>query len=125
MAELHSYTLRIDGPKLRAQRQAMLDLLNGTLTDGQREMLEGLVNMLDEIADQAHDNYGIDCLLTPEVCDCELPGFFCSGVPGILAHLKNGRLAKGAKVQRCGCCKRYPTDEAALQKLKELGYVPP
>jgi hypothetical protein len=125
MAELHDYALRIDGPKLRAQRQSMLDLLASKLTDARRALLEGLVNMLDEIADQAHDNYGIDCLLTPEVCDCELPCFFCSGVPGILAHLKKGRLAKGAKVQRCDGCKRYPTDEAALQKLKELGFVAP
>ncbi len=57
-------------------------------------------------------------------CDCERPGHFCSGVPGILAHMEHGRVAPGAKVERCGLCRRYPTDEAALKKLRELGYSP-
>ena len=54
-------------------------------------------------------------------CDCERPGFFCSGVPGIIAHLQDGRLAKGAAVERCDLCQRYPTDDAARAKLVELG----
>ena len=54
-------------------------------------------------------------------CDCELPGYFCSGVPGIMAHLKDGRLADGAGVERCDLCQRYPSDEAARTKLVELG----
>lgn len=54
-------------------------------------------------------------------CDCEQPGFFCSGVPGILAHLEGGRLADGSAVERCDLCRRYPTDEAALERLIELG----
>jgi hypothetical protein len=28
--------------------------------------LEGIINLLDEITDQAHDKYGIDCLLSCE-----------------------------------------------------------
>jgi hypothetical protein len=57
----------------------------------------------------------------PEPCDCEVPGMFCSGVPGILAAMKNGRLAPGAVVERCDLCQRYPSDEAAYQQLVELG----
>jgi hypothetical protein len=56
-----------------------------------------------------------------EPCDCELPGVFCSGVPGILAHIENGRLAPHCNVERCDLCQRYPSDEAALEKLVELG----
>lgn len=52
------------------------------------------------------------------ICDCEKAGCFYSGIPGILAHMENGYLAVGAKVERC---QRYPTDEAALKKLQELG----
>ena len=26
-------------------------------------LLEGLINLTDEIADQAHDNYGVNCLI--------------------------------------------------------------
>ena len=58
-------------------------------------------------------------------CDCERPGFFHCGVAGILAHLDNGKLAKGAAVKRCDLCDRYPSDEAAYQKLVELGIAPP
>jgi len=85
-----------------------------------------LVNLTDEIADQAHDRHGVDCLLDgeDESCECEKPGHFHSGVPGILAHTKNGRLAPGAKVERCDLCQRYPTDEAALKKMQELGHGP-
>jgi uroporphyrinogen-III synthase len=45
-------------------------------------------------------------------------------VPGILAHLENGLLAGGAKVERCDLYQRYPSDEAAYQRLRELGYAP-
>ena len=60
-----------------------------------------------------------------EPCDCQLPGFFFSGVPGILAHVVNCRLTPAAKVERCDACQRYPTDEAALAKLRELGFCAP
>jgi hypothetical protein len=56
-----------------------------------------------------------------ERCECELPGYFCSGVPGILAHLEDdGSLAPDAAVERCGLCERYPTDEAAREHLREM-----
>lgn len=54
-------------------------------------------------------------------CDCELPGYFYSGVPGILARVENGRLVPGAKVERCDSCQRYTSDEAAYEKLAEMG----
>ena len=88
-------------------------------------MLEGLLELTDAIADQAHDRHGIDCLLADEDddrCECEKPGFFCSGVPGILAHMEDGHLAEGAQVNRCDLCQRYPSDEAAFERLRELGY---
>jgi hypothetical protein len=55
------------------------------------------------------------------LCDCEAAGFFCAGVPGILAHLEEGRVSPGAKVERCDSCQRLPSDEAALARLQELG----
>jgi hypothetical protein len=54
------------------------------------------------------------------VCECEYPGMFNCGVPGILAHLKNGRLIDGGTVERCDLCQRYPSDTAALERLREL-----
>lgn len=56
-----------------------------------------------------------------ERCECEPPGYFCSGVPGILAHLENGRVVPGFEVERCDACRRYESDEAAEAKLRELG----
>jgi hypothetical protein len=56
-----------------------------------------------------------------ELCDCEAAGFFCAGVPGILAHLNDGRVAPGARVERCDMCCRFASDEEALAKLVELG----
>jgi hypothetical protein len=35
--------------------------------------------------------------------------------------MENGRLAPGAKVERCDICCCYPSDEAADAKLVELG----
>ena len=94
-----------------------------------------MLSLTDDIADQAHDRHCIDCLLDEaplaaardddDRCECEKPGFFCSGVPGILARMKHGRLAEGAVVNRCDICQRYPSDEAAAEKLRELGHVPP
>ena len=60
----HAYALRIDGPLLAKQRQWLLDLAEHT-NEG-RDHLEGILALLDEIADQAHDQHGIDCLLKPE-----------------------------------------------------------
>jgi hypothetical protein len=55
------------------------------------------------------------------ICDCQLSGWFCSGVPGILARVENCQLVKGTEVERCDICMRYASDEEALQKLTELG----
>jgi len=61
----------------------------------------------------------------PEPCDCEQPGLFFSGVPGIIARLEHGWLPIGVDVERCDACQRYPSDEAALAHLRELGMAPP
>ena len=50
----------------------------------------------------------------------ELPGAFCSGVPGVLARMEQGRLAPNATVARCDLCQRYATDDAARQRLSAL-----
>ena len=128
--ELKQYSLNIDGPLFRKQRELLMkiaDLVRQKRpygpTPGDEVLLEGLLGLTDELADQAHDQHGIDCLLVDEDhdrCECEKPGFFCSGIPGILAHMENGRLAEGAKVNRCDLCQRYPSDEAALEKLRQL-----
>ena len=57
-----TYTLRINGPLLRKQRKWLLKLADKDPNDN----LEGIIALLDEIADQAHDNYGIDCLILEE-----------------------------------------------------------
>jgi len=142
MSELKPYTLRIDGLLLRSQRLLLLRLVDMTFcgkpyappSGEDRNLFDGIIELLDEIADQAHDRHGIDCLQDDEAvhddeendtrCECEKPGYFCSGVPGIIARMENGRMAKGASVNRCDLCQRYPSDEAAFVKLWELGHVP-
>lgn len=90
--------------------------------EADQELLDGLVNFTDAIADQAHNNHGLDCLLDIDtLCDCQKPGHFCSGVPGILAHVENGRLGLESRVERCDQCQRYATDQAARDCLVELG----
>jgi len=87
VAELQSaqpvpYHLTIDGPQFRAQRELLLKLqgLAGggipySPARGELERLEGLIELTDGIADQAHDNYAIDCLLDvgEGPCACEKP----------------------------------------------------
>ena len=65
------YDLTIDGPALRAQRKRLVELADALdrgqpaqLAPSDKELLDGLVNLTDEIADQAADRYGIDCLLS-------------------------------------------------------------
>ena len=58
-----------------------------------------------------------------EPCECECPGAFYTGVPGVIAAMDNGRLAPGAVVERCDFCQRYPSDAVALARLRELGLV--
>lgn len=65
---MHTYALQIDGPLLANQRQWLLDLAEHTSKDG-REHLEGILALLDEIADQAHDRHGIASLLEPDPDD--------------------------------------------------------
>jgi hypothetical protein len=135
MNALMQYTLHIDGELFRVQRELLTKIADlarqkqpYSPMPGDEVLLDGLVELTDAIADQAHDQHGIDCLLVDDDdtrCECEKPGFFCSGIPGILAHMENGRLAKGAKVNRCDLCQRYPSDEAAFEKMRELGHAPP
>lgn len=54
-------------------------------------------------------------------CECESPGPFFSGIPGILAAVNNGQLVPGAVAERCDQCERYPSDDAALKHLIALG----
>ena len=72
--ERHRYILGpIDGPTFREQRQLLLSLAclarKGQayqVNDVDQELLDGLVNLTDVIADQAHDKHGVDCLLKPD-----------------------------------------------------------
>jgi hypothetical protein len=95
---------------------------------------EGLASALDRLLETALSTPDIleECgnpslgefLVLADPCECEQPGYFCSGVAGILAHVENGHLADEASVERCDQCQRYPSDEAALQRLIELGIAP-
>ena len=53
-------------------------------------------------------------------CDCEEPGYFNSGVPGIIAHVKNGIVF--SKVERCDTCRRYRSDFDARLALLWRGF---
>lgn len=73
MQEDQSYSLHIDGELFRAQRQLLLriaDLVHRQepyhAAPGDEELLEGLLNLTDALADQAHDRHGRDCLLVDE-----------------------------------------------------------
>lgn len=67
--ELPQYGLRLDGPLLRDQRRFLLQWLDRAASQAERDLLEGLTGLLDAIADQAHDQYGIDCLLDNGVAE--------------------------------------------------------
>ena len=60
-------------------------------------------------------------------CDCESPGYFNSGIPGILAHIESdGLLAHDTAIERCDLCARYPDDDAAAAELlKHRKRAPP
>ncbi len=51
-------------------------------------------------------------------CVCQEPGHFRSGVPGILAHVENGRIL--SKVERCDACLRFRDDAVAEEVLRSL-----
>jgi hypothetical protein len=64
------YTLRIDGELFRRQRELLLKIQDAVSRHepyipaaSDVDLLEGATTLLDEIADQAHDQHGIDCLL--------------------------------------------------------------
>ena len=57
------------------------------------------------------------------LCECEMPGPYYCGVPGILALVHDGKVAADFKVERCDQCDRYETDAAARQKLVDLGMI--
>jgi len=66
-----AYTLRIDGELFRRQRGLLLKIQDAVSRHepyvpaaNDVDLLEGATALLDEIADQAHDRHGIDCLLT-------------------------------------------------------------
>ena len=65
-----AYKLHLDGELFRRQRQLLLKILDAVSRHepyvpaaSDAELLEGTAVLLDEIADQAHDRYGVDCLL--------------------------------------------------------------
>jgi hypothetical protein len=56
---------KIDGPLFRSQRELILELIeSGEILTSDIRILEGLQNLLDAVADIAHDEYGIDCLIS-------------------------------------------------------------
>ena len=64
------YTLNIDGKLFRSQRELLMKIADlarqkrpYSPMPGDRALLEGLLEMTDAIADQAHDQHAIDCLL--------------------------------------------------------------
>ena len=61
---------KINGPLFRNQRLLLLKIADLAqkkqpyeAAPGDEDLLEGLVNLTDDIADRAHDEHGIDCLL--------------------------------------------------------------
>lgn len=57
----------VDGPLFRRQR-LLLDswahAKGSWLSDEQQDLIDGLIHFLDAIADELHDQHGVDCLLT-------------------------------------------------------------
>jgi fructose 1,6-bisphosphatase len=73
MNDMERYDLHLDGPAFRAQRELLLRIADLARrkhpyepAPGDEALLEGLLNLTDAIADQAHDQYGIDCLLSDD-----------------------------------------------------------
>ena len=64
------YTLNIDGKLFRSQRALLMKIADlarqkrpYSPMPGDGALLEGLLELTDAIAYQAHDQHGIDCLL--------------------------------------------------------------
>lgn len=65
-----NYNLNLDGEQFRRQRELLLNLSDSVRRGqsyapqpGDEGLLEGLIGLTDELADQAHDMHAIDCLL--------------------------------------------------------------
>jgi hypothetical protein len=70
---MQDYALNIDGQLFRAQRELLLKLADLAQegrpykpAPGDSDLLDGLIGLTDELADQAHDRHGIDCLLSED-----------------------------------------------------------
>ena len=70
MNDTKRYELRLDGKLFRTQRELLLRIADLARrkqrlgpAPGDDRLLEGLLGLTDSIADQAHDRYGIECLL--------------------------------------------------------------
>lgn len=61
---------KIDGDLFREQRKFLLrqrDLLEKwNASDYDLQLLAGIINLTDHIADELHDKHGVDCLLTED-----------------------------------------------------------
>ena len=60
-----------------------------------------------------------------DLCECQRPGDFFCGVPGVLAHVENGRVSPDCRVERCDFCRRIASDAAAEDRLRRLGMFAP
>jgi len=68
------YALNLDGPLFRAQRELLQRLHDAArrqepilLGPEETALLEGVLNLTDNLADQAADRYGVECMWpTPE-----------------------------------------------------------
>jgi len=60
---MQTYELIIDPEEFRNQRQFLSSLLSKVTTEAEFDLLEGLLNLTDEIAYQAYDKYGLDALM--------------------------------------------------------------
>jgi hypothetical protein len=73
MCDTKRYELSLDGELFRAQRELLLRIADLARRErpyeprpGDDRLLEGLLGLTDSIADQAHDRYGIECLLVDD-----------------------------------------------------------
>jgi hypothetical protein len=70
MNDTKRYDLHLDGQLFCAQRELLLKVTDLARckqpyepAPGDEALLDGLVELTDSLADQAHDRHGIDCLL--------------------------------------------------------------